>query len=323
MSYRILSFDGGGYRGLFTSRVLARIQAAAGGVIHRANMLAGVSTGGLIALGLAKGLSPSQLVALYIASGRRIFHDSLADNVADLGNLIGAQYGLDGLREVAEETFGAGTTLGDLADKSGKAILIGSFGLDLETTIADVAERPVTVRMARPKMFSSFDPKDRDLFAVDIALATCAVPTYFPARHGYIDGGIVATNPVLFAVTEALTRAHQVTLPEVQVLALGTGLNPTRVAGAHEKRELDWGIQQWAPILPQLIIDGQAFAIDHVARAMLGDQYHRVDALVAVKMDDFGNDATDALVSRANTLELADTVSWLVSKEWGAPRPEA
>jgi len=56
-----------------------------------------------------------------------------------------------------------------------------------------------------------FDPSKMSL--VDIALSTSAAPTYFPAHkipaanggkdHLFVDGGVVANNPDLFAHTEA------------------------------------------------------------------------------------------------------------------------
>ena len=57
---RILSFDGGGIMGLFTTTILERLVEAHPRVIARADMLAGTSTGGIIALGLAHGLPPME-----------------------------------------------------------------------------------------------------------------------------------------------------------------------------------------------------------------------------------------------------------------------
>jgi patatin-like phospholipase/acyl hydrolase len=56
-TYRILSLDGGGLRGLITARLLQRLDAMPGiaGWLGRADLLVGTSTGGILALGLAAG----------------------------------------------------------------------------------------------------------------------------------------------------------------------------------------------------------------------------------------------------------------------------
>ena len=58
-AYRILSIDGGGLRGIIPLVLLERLDLAAPGWRKSINMHAGTSTGGLIALCLANGKSPS------------------------------------------------------------------------------------------------------------------------------------------------------------------------------------------------------------------------------------------------------------------------
>src|SRR4051812_20983594 len=49
--YRILALDGGGVRGAFTSRLIERLEAATG-LLAETDLVAGTSTGGIIALAL-------------------------------------------------------------------------------------------------------------------------------------------------------------------------------------------------------------------------------------------------------------------------------
>ena len=63
--YRILSLDGGGIRGWLTATLLQRLQDDLKGqgypdFLDEVQLFAGTSTGGLLALGLAKGLSLQQ-----------------------------------------------------------------------------------------------------------------------------------------------------------------------------------------------------------------------------------------------------------------------
>lgn len=93
--YRIVSFDGGGIRGLLTTTVLERLDAAVPGWLDRAQLLAGNSTGGIIALGLASGLNAASLSRLYYDKGPVIFDDSWMDNLRDILVAYGRAYDID------------------------------------------------------------------------------------------------------------------------------------------------------------------------------------------------------------------------------------
>src|ERR1041385_6823141 len=70
--YRILSFDGGGIRGLVTLAILKRLEGQVPTIIKNADLLAGTSTGGIIALGLAAGKSVDEMISLYQDNGKEI-----------------------------------------------------------------------------------------------------------------------------------------------------------------------------------------------------------------------------------------------------------
>ena len=74
--FRILSLDGGGIRGVYTAALLQRCEAefCKGEPLARYfDMIAGTSTGGIIALGLGLGISTADIVAFYRSDGRKIF----------------------------------------------------------------------------------------------------------------------------------------------------------------------------------------------------------------------------------------------------------
>src|SRR4051812_48639128 len=125
MAFRILSLDGGGVRGAFTAVLLRRLEEKYPNFLSNVDLFAGTSTGGIIALGLAAGLSPGDLVYLYKTYAQEIFSDSLWDNIKDLGGAIGAKYGNGRLRSVLTRYFGPRPL------KSLKAkVLIPTFDLD-------------------------------------------------------------------------------------------------------------------------------------------------------------------------------------------------
>ncbi|RMF65346.1 MAG: hypothetical protein D6746_00605, partial [Bacteroidetes bacterium] len=174
--YRILSLDGGGIRGLLSAVVLEQLDAACPGWRDRIDLIAGTSTGGILALGLAFGLTPTDLRVLYYDKGGDIFHDTLLDDLHDLGRAIGAEYDNRYLRRELERIFGD-TPLGKLRKK----VLIPAFDLDNEDPDPEK-------RTWKPKFFHNFGGRDSDadVRVVDVALYTSAAPTYFPSVDGYI-----------------------------------------------------------------------------------------------------------------------------------------
>ena len=78
---RILSIDGGGIRGIIPAMVLAELERRARGPICTLfDLIAGTSTGGILALGLAKpngdrkpAYSAADLIELYEKEGKTIF----------------------------------------------------------------------------------------------------------------------------------------------------------------------------------------------------------------------------------------------------------
>ena len=103
-------------------------------------------------------------------------------------------------------------------------VVIPAFDLDSGVVTGE------GVRSWKAKFFQNFesDPGDRDELVVDVAMRTSAAPTFFPMYQGYVDGGVVANNPSMCALAQALdpraAAARQVA--DVTLLSVGTGLNP-------------------------------------------------------------------------------------------------
>src|SRR5207247_9135973 len=105
-AYRILSVDGGGIRGLYAAVLLERLIREVPTLVDGVDLVTGTSTGGIIAVGLAHGLAPADLVALYRDRAEEAFDDSSVDDLKDLGVLTGAEHAHDELTAVAEDGFG-------------------------------------------------------------------------------------------------------------------------------------------------------------------------------------------------------------------------
>ena len=130
--YRVLSIDGGGIRGLLTTVVLQRLVATPGlgHLLDAADLIAGTSTGGLLALGIAHQIALATIGDLYVTKGPKIFDDSWLDDLVDLGKIRGADYDIEPLQRELRVLFGA-TTLAQLE----KRVLITTFDVDNEDEV--------------------------------------------------------------------------------------------------------------------------------------------------------------------------------------------
>lgn len=302
--YHILALDGGGIRGLLTAVLLERLEAAVPGWLARVDLFAGTSTGGILALGLAAGRTPTEARRLYEAQGETVFADTLLDNVLDLGHAVGAQYSIEPLKRVLTEQFGD-MRLGDLP----RHVLIAAFDLD------NGADKPAPLRTWKPKFFHNFPGADSDAHerVVDVALRTSAAPSYFPIYQGYTDGGVVAGNPSLAALAQALepsTGGQR--LEDVLLLSLGTGRNNLYLP----VESGNWGWMQWAPHLIGIMLDGSSGVADYQCRQILGPRYHRLNPLLPERIN------LDAVRKIPRLREIAERVVLEPTLDWLRPGPD-
>jgi uncharacterized protein len=295
-TYRILTFDGGGIRGVYTAVLLQRLSEQVPGFLDRAHLLAGTSTGGILALAVAKGLSADDLVKLYQDNGKQIFARSLFREIGDLGNLVGAKYDNANLKRILLDKLGDGT-LNDLLPRH---VLVSSFDLD----------SPVQPRTWNPKFFHNFagDDSDGAEKVVDVALCTSAAPTYFPVYDGHVDGGVVANNPSMPALAQALDRkTGQQELADIRLFSVGTGGSPIFISGDTH----DWGIAQWAHSLVNMMIDGMMGVADYECSRVLRDNYFRLAPPLPEPVALDAVDKIPMLIADANNVDLTSAISWL------------
>jgi patatin-like phospholipase/acyl hydrolase len=307
--YRVVSIDGGGIRGLITTILLQRLVATPGlgSFLDSIDLVAGTSTGGLLALGIAHELDLSEIRDIYEKKGPKIFDDSWLDDLVDLGKLRGADYDIGPLRRELKRIFGD-TTLGQLK----KRVLITAFDLDNEDP---------AMRTWKPKLFHNFPGSntDRSELAFAVGLYTSAAPTYFPSVDGFIDGGVYASNPSMCALAQTQDRRYSPTpsLDEVLLLSLGTGTSLQYIKG----KSHDWGYAQWVKPLINLMLDGTNGIADYQCQQILGEHYHRLAPVfpqgVTVPMDDI--DKIPYMIEFAESVPIDETISWL-KQNWKSSR---
>lgn len=296
--YNILSLDGGGIRGLLSCKLLERLDRLYPGYLEKVSLFAGTSTGGILALGLAAGLSPSEIGEIYQQDGGKIFSKTLWDRIGDIDRFYYPDYGNKALAEALQNKFGD-MRLGDLKKK----VLISSFRLDSGSITK------MGVRSWKPKFFQNFDddPSDCDQKVVDVALRTSAAPTYFPVYQGFADGGLVANNPSMCAVAQALDKGTgKQKLSKLTVLSIGTGVLPRYVSGFNE----NWGYLQWAPHLITIMMDGVSGVADFQCKQILGPRYLRLDVLFDRDISLDKVEEMPYLIQLADREEINETQKW-------------
>lgn len=86
---------------------------------HYFDLIAGTSTGAIIAAALAKGMSVSEVLSLYRKLANVVFQKSLFRQ-----GLFRAKYGAEALTGFLKEAFGPETTLGSEALQTGLLVVI-------------------------------------------------------------------------------------------------------------------------------------------------------------------------------------------------------
>jgi patatin-like phospholipase/acyl hydrolase len=279
--YRIISFDGGGIRGAFTTQVLLRLTKPPYNIdLNKVQLYAGTSTGSVIATGLAMGLPIETVAEFYSESNCKfIFSRKRFFGM----NLTGPKYKRGPLREFLTEQYKGCDTF----DQLKYGLSLSSFKLQSEYSKTWLSvffnnRQNNAVYQRKP----AFDYTH--LGVLDAVLASSAAPTYFPAykmadRPGsYIDGGVIANNPGMAALSVATkkTNTELAELQDIRLLSIGNGRVERQIKGTPK-----WGILGWmGPSLPLLDIlsDGSSDADNYYCMSMLGRKGFR---RIQVKLD--------------------------------------
>jgi predicted acylesterase/phospholipase RssA len=250
---KALAIDGGGIRGLIPALVLAEIEQRTGRPIATmVDLIAGTSTGGIIACALARPrpMSAARIAEVYTVDGPKIFERKLGKEISSAAGFI-------------DERYDSGPLVDSLRAHLGQARLDDAT-VPLLITAYDLQAREALIL--------------RDgLSMVDAAHATSAAPTYFePVKLGdrtLIDGGVFATNPAVFAYAEGGIDF---------LLSLGTGEH-TRPLPYETVR--DWGKLEWAEPIIDVVFDGGADAVDLQLSKLAGAAYLRLQTRLETASD--------------------------------------
>lgn len=293
----ILSIDGGGVRGLIPAMVLQHIETTTGfATAQLFDLVGGTSTGGLLALGLAKDAgdgrpqySAHDLLGMYLNHGADIYNQEMKLKLTSVYGLFDELYSHKTLEAVLMQYF-ADATMGQCLTHT----LISSYDIEQRT----------------PFMLKSWRPSCQPILMRQAARATSAAPTYFePTQieidthiHALVDGGVCANSPATTIYAEALRLFPEET--EFFMLSLGTGKITTPIL-FHDARH--WGKLQWLGPLLASMLGSIGDVVDYQMRQFLGAHYVRVQTTI--------HDASQDNASETNLHSLQQAAAHMLAEQ--------
>lgn len=252
---KVLSIDGGGIRGIIPAMILVELEKRLKKEIYQTfDLIAGTSTGGIIALALgtpcreSRACQPKDLVDLYVQKGPTIFPKG---PLTSFLSLFGPKYSPKPLEGILRTVFGALRLSSAL-----KPLLVSSYDIEHELPFFFKSQK------ARTQPAYDWD-------VAEVARATSAAPTYFPParlvhpkvageEYTLVDGGVCVNNPAMAAFAEACrlfpNRSQYI------VVSVGTG---DRLDHYNYSSARKWGLLCWAPRIVPVFMDSVSEAADY------------------------------------------------------------
>lgn len=222
---RILSISGGGMRGVIPARMLIELEYYFDKPLEFSfDLIAGTSTGGILACLIASGISAQKAMDFYYQSGPRIFAKPWYRALTSGLYLAGPQYSGDTLAKELQNCIGL---------------------RPIEEAFTRVMLPTVDANKVEARFIKSWDEYWRGFPLWAAAASSASAQTYFPAFSlpgwgRFIDGGNHTNNPAASALFEAerLWPGEEKT-----IVHLGTGRQKS------PKPLPDGGLATWAPLV--------------------------------------------------------------------------
>ncbi|XP_024914176.1 85/88 kDa calcium-independent phospholipase A2 isoform X2 [Cynoglossus semilaevis] len=282
---RLLCLDGGGIKGLVLIQMLIALEKEAGRPIRELfDWVAGTSTGGILALAIIHGKSMDYLRCLYFRMKEQVFKGSRPYESAPLEDFLKKEFGEN--TKMTDVQYPRVMVTSVLADRHPGELHIfrnyNSPSLRREPPYTTTATfKPITI------------PQEQLVWRA--ARSSGAAPTYFRPMGRFLDGGLLANNPTLDAMSEIHQYNKSLTTegrqPEIKklgvVVSLGTGKPPQvsvssvdvfRPSNPLELAKSIVGVRELGKMLVDCCTDSDGCAVDR-ARAwceMIDTVYHRL-----------------------------------------------
>lgn len=286
--FTIISFVGGGIRGLMSATILQRLsQPPYDTLIEQTTMLAGCSTGSIITSELLAGTTPQGLIDLF-TGGEITFYNKMNDKpeapAYPIDEVLASQGRLHGTTPISQAP---------------KNVLLVSFNVGKLETGADgrVIPKPWDPIMFTNLLGTEQDMKDglyghSDTPIAVAATSSGAMPGQLGSMEGNVDGAFFNHDPTFAAICLAVRNG--VPLENIVAITIGTGLMPDWLASDTH----DWGAKQWlngdanpfdntppflmnqlqpSPVLDMCLSGTSANMMPRLCKMLLGDRYVNIN----------------------------------------------
>lgn len=317
---KILSLDGGGVRGYLTAMILENVEKQLNlrdgtnkPLGEYFDLIAGTSTGAIIAGLLAIGKSASQVRKIYEDDIKEIFSDEMKNyKCLDFFpfNIFKTKYKQNKLVERAEHHF---------------KNLTFEFGKDIQThlLITSVDITTMTPRFHKSAYNHKNKPREDELLSNAI-IASASAPSYFPVKEkliyssNLIDGGIVANNPSLVALIDSFSFTEHENKDDVVLLSVGTGKISEIPYDIESLKDtsVKWLIQNGSKPLIEILMNSQVALAEFQTNFLMEkigckNQYERINPSLGVKIQLDDANKIDLLKNLAD-LDQAKT-TWVLN----------
>ena len=258
----LICMDGGGVRGILTLQLLKGLERQAGIPCYElADMVAGTSTGGIIAGLMAMQKSAEEIEKLYIQLVTKVFKKR---SWAASQYLNPPKYDKVNYRAVLKGLL-ANTTLKQACEGA---------GLDLMITSKDIAAGEETFFSCFNNVADDHAGAYKDVLLRAVLEATMSAPTYFRPFERFLDGGVTTyNNPALAAIMEAVDYGPKgrYSLDKLSVFSFGTGISPLFEKADNTGNPSGIDIMFWLNyVMEEAGNDASAMQIDTIRNTLCG-----------------------------------------------------
>ncbi|XP_036965598.1 85/88 kDa calcium-independent phospholipase A2 isoform X2 [Acanthopagrus latus] len=189
---RLLCLDGGGIKGLVLIQMLIALEREAGRPTRELfDWVAGTSTGGILALAIIHGKSMEYLRCLYFRMKEQVFRGSRPYESAPLEDFLKKEFGEN--TKMTDVRYPRVMVTSVLADRHP-----GELHIFRNYDLPSVHREPPYATTATFKPLTI--PQEQLVWRA--ARSSGAAPTYFRPMGRFLDGGLLANNPTLDAMSE-------------------------------------------------------------------------------------------------------------------------
>jgi patatin-like phospholipase/acyl hydrolase len=245
------------------------------------DLIAGTSTGGIIALGLSLDMPSADILNMYLELGPKIFPRPRP-------GFLGWRNKVRSVRSVRHHTYDPAPLKEELSHVFKDAVL-GNARRRLCVPSFDGFTEVYIFKTPHHRDYRT----DWRESMVTVAMATAAAPTYFPVyrqaapraedapssalgprMRSFGDGGVWANDPVMIALVDALA-CNRLDRRQVHVLSLGTGDSEMRIT---EQQTKLGGLWYWREIISSAMHLQSQNALGQAGLMIGRDQLVRLNA---------------------------------------------